>query len=80
MMPVATGLKPGANEIVSPPFKYPDASATQNKWKGGDNSPSSFSLVDRVAMRPKNQGGAAAPPCQNNNVVEIFLMTLRLAA
>ena len=23
-MPVATGLKPGANEIVSPPFKYPD--------------------------------------------------------
>jgi hypothetical protein len=31
------------------------------------------------AARPQNQGGTA-PPCQNNNVVEIFLMTRRFVA
>jgi len=31
-----------------------------------------FHWQGRVAARPKNQGGAAAPPCQNNNVVGIF--------
>jgi hypothetical protein len=68
MMPVATGLKPGANEIVSPPFKYLDAPAAYNKLKGGDDSPRcSFLLAGprcRAAQKSGRRGSTALPEQQ----------------